>query len=343
MSSSETMATAPAWFTADDIAAAVSPDRARRLIEAALLAGFDPATDPPRNHIPAGQGHLLIMPSVIGPWTGTKVASVSPGNPERGLPRIQATYVLMDTETLTPRALLQGDGLTSLRTPAVSAVAADRLAASDAAKLVVFGTGPQALGHIEAMAVIRDFREVVVCGREQERTRTAVDFARELGLAARAGEPEEVADADVIVCATSSATPLFDGSLVPQKACVIAMGSHEPDRRELDAALVGRAQVTVEDVRTALREAGDVIMAIDDGTAPQPGSATDTNDRRSPTPPEGSGARSTGRTGVVENLVPLADLVTGRVAPDWSRPRVFKGVGMSWQDLAVASGVVAGR
>ncbi|WP_348535787.1 ornithine cyclodeaminase family protein [Kocuria sp. JC486] len=307
-----TRTTAAPWFSGEDIAAAVSPRRARELIERALRSGFDPASDPARTHVAAGEGHLLLMPSVIGPWTGTKVASVSPGNPERGLPRIQAVYVLMDTQTLTPRALLQGDGLTALRTPAVSAVAADRMTVSDARKLVVFGTGPQALAHIEACADIRDFREVVINGRQESGVQTAVDFARGLGLAARAGSVEDVADADLVVCATSSGTPLFDGGVVPDSACVVAMGSHEPDRRELDTGLVTRSQVVVEDTGTALREAGDVIMAA-----------------------EGSGdpARAV-------DLVELVDLVNDRVAPDWSRPRVFKGVGMSWQDLAVAGGVV---
>lgn len=302
----------PPWLTTDEIRAAVSPDGARRLIERALRSGFDPADDPPRTPVQAGDGHLLIMPSVIGDWTGTKVASVSPGNPERGLPRIQAAYVLMDTQTLTPRAMLQGDGLTSLRTPAVSAVAADRLAAATPVKLVVFGSGPQALGHLEAFAAIRTFQDVVLVGRNADSVAAAVQFARDLGMPAREGVADDVREADVIVCATSSATPLFDGDLVADTACVVAMGSHEPDRRELDSALMARAQVVVEDTATALREAGDVILAVAD-SALQP-----------------------------EHLVNLVDIVNDRVAPDWQRPRVFKGVGMSWQDLAVAGGVMEG-
>ncbi|NKE08681.1 MULTISPECIES: ornithine cyclodeaminase family protein [Kocuria] len=300
---------APPWFSTADITAAVSPGRARELIEKALVSAFDPATDPARMPVHAGDGHLLIMPSVIGDWTGTMVASVSPGNPERGLPRIQATYVLMDTQTLTPRALMHGDGLTSLRTPAVSAVAADHLAHARTAKLVVFGTGPQALGHLEAFAAIRQFQDVVVVGRQPESVQAAVAFALDLEMPARAGQPEDVTDADVIVCATSSPTPLFDGTLVKDAACVVAMGSHEPERRELDAALMGRAQVVVEDTVTALREAGDVVLAINDGTVNRQG------------------------------LVNLVDVVNHRVEVDFTRPRVFKGVGMSWQDLAAAGGV----
>ena len=86
--------------------------------------------------------------------------------------------------------------------------------------------------------------------------------------------------------------------------------SHEPDARELDAALFARAQVIVEDRATALREAGDIVLAIADGTL------------------------DAGR------LVPMRDIVTGNVDVATDRPVVFKGTGMAWQDLAVARAVV---
>lgn len=253
---------------------------------------------------------MLLMPSVLGPWSGIKVASVSPGNPQRGLPRIQATYLLLNTATLTVRAMMEGNALTTLRTPAISALAADHLATPDARTLMVFGTGPQALSHIEAFADVRALDEVVVCGRSPEKVDAAVEHARSLGLTARAGNADEVGSADLVVCATSASQPLFDGTLVRDSACVVAMGSHEPGARELDDALMARAQVVVEDRGTALREAGDVIQAVAHGALAE------------------------------EALVPLADVVAGRAAVAEDRPRVFKCVGMSWQDLAVAAGVL---
>ncbi|GAA1499087.1 ornithine cyclodeaminase family protein [Paeniglutamicibacter kerguelensis] len=301
--------TAPRWYGSREVAAAISPARARALIEAALLDDFDPANDPARVNTPAGGGHLLLMPSVIGAWAGIKVASVGPNNPEHGRPRIQATYVLMDSLTLSPQALMEGSLLTALRTPAVSAVAANKLAAPDAGTLLVFGTGLQAWGHIEAMAEIRTLSEVWISGRSARKVEEMVGKARGLGLAARAAEAGDVENADIIVCATSAGEPLFDGSLVKDGAAIVAMGSHETDRRELDANLMGRARVVVEDVQTALREAGDVVMAIEEGRLD-------------------AGA-----------LLTLSNLVRGNVARATDRPNVFKGTGMSWQDLAVAVGV----
>lgn len=300
----------PHTISPEDIAAAVSVRRARRLLDHALRQGFDPADDPTRINIPAGTGHMLLMPSVLGAWTGTKIATVSPDNPAKGAPRIQAMYILMDTDTLTPRALMEGNSLTALRTPAVSAVAVDHLAPEAIDRMVVFGTGLQAHSHIAAMAEVRDIGEVVVCGRHPERVDATVTAATDLGLTARAGVPADVADASLIVCCTSAATPLFDGALVPDHAVVVAMGSHEPEYRELDSVLMARAQVFVEDRATALREAGDVIQPVEEGVLAE------------------------------DDLIDLVDLVTGAVAADTTRPRVFKCVGMSWQDLAVAVGVV---
>ncbi|GAA5113536.1 ornithine cyclodeaminase family protein [Pseudonocardia adelaidensis] len=300
----------PRVYSAGELRDRVSPRRARQLVEAALAAGFDPAADPARVNTPAGAGHLLLMPSGLGDWVGVKVASVAPDNPRRGLPRIQAVYVLMDAQTLTPRAVVDGVGLTSLRTPAVSAVAADRLAPPEAAELLVFGSGPQAVEHVVALADVRRFAHVRIVGRSAGKVAAAVAELTERGVAAETGAVADVARADVVVCATSAADPLFDGGLVRDGACVVAVGSHEPDRRELDAGLLGRSLVVVEDPDAALREAGDVVQAVAAG-------------RLEP-----------------HALVGLAALVRGEVTRCEDRPNVFKSVGMSWEDLAVAAGVV---
>ena len=118
----------PRWVDATMVRRALSPDRARRLIRRELADGFVPASDPPRLAAAVGDGQLLVMPSATRHAAGVKVLSVAPGNPARGLDRIQAVYVLMDADTLTPSVLIDGTAVTSLRTPAVSAVAMDALA-----------------------------------------------------------------------------------------------------------------------------------------------------------------------------------------------------------------------
>ncbi|NDZ85202.1 ornithine cyclodeaminase family protein, partial [Streptomyces sp. SID10115] len=124
-------------------------------LEAVLVAGLDPEAEPDRGVVDVPGGQLLMMPSATASYAGVKVATVTPGNADRGLPRIQGLYVLLDGETHTPLALLDGIALTSLRTPAVSGVAVRKLAVPDAGRLVVFGTGPQAWGHVEAVRAVR--------------------------------------------------------------------------------------------------------------------------------------------------------------------------------------------
>ncbi|RMI42036.1 ornithine cyclodeaminase family protein [Streptomyces triticirhizae] len=286
--------------------------RAVAALADALRAGLDPERDVPRAAVEVPAGQLLLMPSAGTRHVGVKVAGVAPGNPALGLPRIVASYLLLDAATLRPVALLDGSALTALRTPAVSAVAVDRLAVPEAGRLVVFGTGPQAWGHIEALRVVRPVESVGVVGRTPERAAELVRRCRDAGLAAEAVTAGAVADADLVACCTSAREPLFDGRAVSAHATVVAMGSHEPTAREVDTALVRRATVVVEARAAALREAGDLCVPLAAGEVTEAAIAGN-----------------------------LAELARGEVPLDPSRPRLFKGVGMSWQDLTVATEAVA--
>jgi ornithine cyclodeaminase len=157
---------------------------------------------------------------------------------------------------------------------------------------------------MSTLAAVRPLEQATYLVRDPARTRLD---AVALGTA-RADA--ELRSADVVVCATSARSPVFDPALLRDDAVVVAVGSHERDRRELDGELVGRSQVVVEDVATALREAGDVVMAIEEGHMDAAG------------------------------LVPLAEMVRGAASVDRTRPRVFKSVGMGWEDLVVAAACV---
>jgi ornithine cyclodeaminase len=245
-----------------------------------------------------------------------KVLSVAPGNPELGRERIQALYVLMDSETLTPAVLIDGTAITSLRTPAVSALGMDSLAPQQVRTVVIFGSGPQAVAHAQALLQVRRPEEIVVVARRPEALAAAADEIAALGIPARAvsagdrGQVEEaVRSAQVLVAATSSGEPVLVGDWVADGACVVAIGSHESDRRELDTVLMKRSRVVVEDVATARREAGDIVLALEEGAL------------------------------VSADLATLRDVVLGTVVRAEDRPNVFKTVGMSWEDLVIAEGV----
>ena len=241
------------WIDAETVTGLLPMSGAIDALEAALIGGLDPSADPPREGVDTQHGQLLLMPAEIAGWAGVKIVSIAPGNAERGLPSIQGIYVLLDAETLSPVALLDGSAITSLRTPAMSAVAVRHLAAEGACRLVVFGTGPQAWGHVAALRAVRPITEVVVVGRDGTRAQSFVDRLAGTGVAASLGTTDAVADADLVVCATNSGQPLFDGRLIPDRACVVAVGAYQPERREPNADRLGRASVVVEDVSTALR------------------------------------------------------------------------------------------
>jgi ornithine cyclodeaminase len=291
------------FFDASAVAA-LGPAAAVRAITDALRGGTDPAADPPRVPVALTHGQFLLMPSEAAAAAGVKVVTVAPDNPSHGLPRIQAAYLLFDRETLALRAVLDGTALTALRTPAVSVAAVIHQLPDRPLRVAVVGAGPQAIGHATTLATVRRLEDVTYLVRDP--SRTPLD-------AVRLGSPraeDALRTADAVVCATSARSPVFDSAALRDDIVVVAVGSHQPDARELDASLLGRATVVVEDVATALREAGDVVLAIAEGAL-------------SPV-----------------DLVPMRDVLTGAVTVPADRPLVFKSVGMSWQDLAVATAVV---
>jgi ornithine cyclodeaminase/alanine dehydrogenase-like protein (mu-crystallin family) len=297
----------PPWIGQEELLNLLPMEDAISVIRDTLLSGSDFSADPERSSIELPQGEMLLMPSSHGGSVGVKITTVAPGNSAIGLPRINAVYALFDPATLEVQALFDGVALTSLRTPAMSAAAADLLAVRDASRLLVFGTGPQALGHVKALCSVRPITMVAVVGTNVEKANSFLARCREMGLTASLGTADSVEESDLIACCTSSPTPLFDGRKVHSSACVIAIGSHYPDRRELDEYLMGASDVYVEDRATALREAGDVIQAIElDRLSANEVFELSLATRR------------------VSNAVPL-------------RPTVFKGVGMAWQDLVIAN------
>lgn len=302
------------YINATELAELMSPTAAVAALEEALLGGQDPELDTPRLFAPLAAGEFLLMPAQSARYAGIKVATVAPDNPAKGHPKIQGTYLLLDKEFLTPLAALDGAELTLIRTPAVTTLAVKHLLALKGAKtagtLVVFGTSLQADRHIAAIVEVCGVENLVVVGRRPE---AAVELAGKWaakGVSARVGSVGDVADADVVLCATSSAVPVFAADLVRDGVVVAAIGSHGLEAREIDPVLARRAEVVVEGVGSALREAGDLIPAR---------SVQEWQDR---------------------GLATLSDLVAGRFRPDSGAPLLYTGVGMSWEDVVVAGRAV---
>jgi thiomorpholine-carboxylate dehydrogenase len=211
------------------------------------------------------EGSLLgLMPSYVPslPALGAKLVTVCPGNRRRGLGTHQATIVMLDPSTGIVEAVIDGRYITEVRTAAVSAVSARRLARKDARVLGILGSGVQARSHLEALRLVREFREVRVWSPTADRRR---QFAAETGARAMENAEAVVRGADVVVAVTASPTPVVQNEWVDDGTHVIAVGSCLPTDRELDPALVARARLIVDSRAAALREAGDVVMGIAEG------------------------------------------------------------------------------
>jgi len=295
-------------FVSDvDVQRVVSYGSAIGALDNLLRTGTATEHTPLRVRTELPYGHLLYMPSQAGGFVGMKMASVSPGNAARGLPRIQGLMILSDAETLEPLVVFDAQVITVRKTAALSALAVRYLATENSSTLVLFGTGPQAWGHVEAIRHVRSLQQVIVIGRSSSPVQILVDRILATGLDAEAGTPHAVAEADIVACCTSASNPLFDSSLLREEATVVAIGSHSPGAREVDASLVRKAVVVVESRHSAFAEAGDILLALQEGVAEH----------------EAVNAE-------------VADLVTGPLETA-GRPRLFKGVGEAWADVAVAT------
>lgn len=303
------------YYDAETVHEVLTYERAMDALEESLRGGLDPEADGPRLFADAPGGEFLLMPASSSRYAGLKALTVAPDNPARGLEKIQGVYVLYSADTLAPVALMDGASMTVIRTSAVSISAVRQLAAlapddvGPAPRILVFGAGSQAAGHIRAAHVSFPGARFEVVGRRPERVAAlASDLAGDgITITDRTADGEAaVPGADIIVCVTTASGPIFDGALVSSHAIVAAAGTHGRDMRELDDGLVGRADIVVEGRASARAENGNLVSLTDAQLAGTPN---------------------------------LADLARGHVQRTPGRPVVYTGVGMSWEDLVCASAI----
>jgi alanine dehydrogenase len=226
------------------------PAMARALAD--LSAGR--VVQPVRTMLPVeSQGFFAVMPAYTGAL-GAKLVTLFPDN--RDLPTHHALIVLFRPETGEPLVVMDARLITEMRTAAASAVATDLLARRDASVLAILGAGVQAGSHLEALRLVREFREVRVWSPRSGRA-----FAERHGVLASRSAEEAVRGADVVVVATASRTPVLRGRWLAPGVHVNAVGAVRPDWRELDDETLRRARLYVDSRAAATQEAGDVIAA----------------------------------------------------------------------------------
>jgi len=224
--------------------------------EALLALSRGESVQPMRVMVPVAEhgGFLRSMPAYAGGQLGAKLVTFFPGN--RGVPTHHALVMLFRPETGEPLVTMDGRLITEMRTGAVSAVATQALARPEASVLAILGAGAQARSHLEALRLVRRFRDVRVWS-----PRSAGAFAREFEVNLARSAEEAVRGADVVVVATTSRTPVLQGAWLSPGTHINAVGAPRPDWRELDDAVLQQARLYVESREAASRESGDVRAA----------------------------------------------------------------------------------
>jgi ornithine cyclodeaminase/alanine dehydrogenase-like protein (mu-crystallin family) len=308
-------------LTADDVRQALPMAAAVEAMKEAfeeLSAGR--VTMPTRTHVdvPGSGGTTLFMPSHANRFgkIAVKVVSVFGGNREKGLPAIQGIVCLLDDETGTPLAVLDGTYLTALRTGATSGAATDVLARPDATTAAILGAGVQGRTQLEAVCAVRSIGMAWVYDVVPEAAET---FAEEMSTAlsvevtVASSSKQAVRGADIVCAATVSSTPVFADADLASGTHVNAVGSYKPEVQEVPAETVLRALVVVDHRKSALEETGDLIIPIQRGLMKE----TDIH-------------------------AELGEIVAGTVSGRTSASQVtlFKSVGVAIQDLAAGARVL---
>jgi thiomorpholine-carboxylate dehydrogenase len=201
-------------------------------------------------------GFFGMMPALTVEGLGIKLVTFYPPNAERGLPTHMATIFLVEPETGTPLAVMDGRLITEMRTAAVSAAATKLLAAPDAKVLAILGSGVQARSHVEALRLVRRFEEIRIWSPTKAH---AEQFANEFGAKAMSAE-QAVSGADVVVTVTSSKLPVLRGVWLKPGCHVNAVGACRPDWRELDDEAMDNV-LFVDSREAAMKESGDIILS----------------------------------------------------------------------------------
>jgi ornithine cyclodeaminase len=287
----------------------------------AMREAFRDTAQAPRRHVhplsDTRSSTLLLMPVwQANAHLGVKLVTVVPENQTRQLPTVQALFILLDTATGTPLALMDGEELTLRRTAAASALASTYLSRPDTEQLLIVGTGQLAPYMAVAHCAVRDILRVTVWGRDLQKSQLTIEKIKALGLPASVAidvaEDLETASmtADLISCATTSRQALLQSASVQPGTHIDLVGGFKPDMREADDELMSKARLFVDTFDGALAEAGDLVQPL------QAGLIT--------------------RTSV---LAELAELASGRHAGRSNAQEItlFKSVGTAIEDLCAAN------
>jgi ornithine cyclodeaminase/alanine dehydrogenase-like protein (mu-crystallin family) len=201
---------------------------------------------------------------------GAKIVSISPDNGQlnKASPTVHSAFALVDRMDGRFRSFIVGESFTRCKTAADSALAARYLAPVNPTKLVVLGAGAQARTHLTYLhAVCPTIERIDVWNRDRSRAEQLIE-ERFLPVNFHVSNDLEasVAGADIVVCLTSSSTPVLDGKWLKLGCHVDLVGGFTPDMRETNDAAIVRSSVFVDHLRLTAEHCGDIVQPLKNGT-----------------------------------------------------------------------------
>jgi alanine dehydrogenase len=290
------------FFSAADVAAGVSPERALEAVREAFVAySRGEWSMPPKVYVPAyPAGDFRAMPALGAGHASLKWVTSFPGNPAQGLPTVMGLVLLSDASNGTLRAVLDAGAVTALRTGAAAVLAAETLGRSDARTAAVIGAG------VNGIAAARTFlargRDVAIYDVDEDRARRA---AEELG--ATVASLDDALAADLLVTMTPGHEVLLtEGSLQPGQH-VSLMGADGPGKAEIAVDELLRTKILADDWEQASHN-GELVHAVEAGKLER------------------------------EQVTALGDVLAGQAAGRESEDEIttFDSTGLAIQDLAIA-------
>jgi ornithine cyclodeaminase/alanine dehydrogenase-like protein (mu-crystallin family) len=214
---------------------------------------------------------MAVMPA-FGPGHDitTKIFTLFPENRDKGLPTIAAVILVFDSNNGELKAVVDGTEVTKRRTAAMCALASSFLSRANSESLVVCGSGALAPHAALAHAAVRPIKSVEIWARRPDAAAETADVVRrerpDLSVSVSQDLPKSCSEADIVSCQTSASDPIVFGEWIRPGTHLDFVGSHDPEKRECDDEVARKARIFVDVMETAMREAGDILIPIANGT-----------------------------------------------------------------------------
>ncbi len=263
----------PLLLTMDDVIKVLEMPDCIDVVEKAFVElASGTAVLPLRIPISPPGGLSLYMPAYLKELgaLACKVVTVYKDNPTKhNLPTVIGKVLLQDPVTGDVICIMDGGYLTAVRTGAASGVATKYLARKDVGQTAgIFGAGVQAKMQLWAVATVRKLNKAFVYDLSDDAVKGFIaEMSSKLNIEIeKTDSPDDMlAKSDIICTATSSATPIFDGNKVKPGTHINGIGSHTPNARELDTAIVKKSKFIADSYEACLKEAGDIMIPIEEG------------------------------------------------------------------------------